>query len=451
MTCSCCSGASASTGKVDFQYAVKVVCGIVKSGDNFLPPGEYFTKTNIHNPSRCDCVTFRWKVAVGLPQLKVGPISDFAEATLCPDEALEVACADILNRLGAAATGHVEGWLVIESPAELDVVAVYATAQSPGGPIVTFATERVQPRCLTPCDDLNLDISTGVALWEFKGPAAAAVFGPASLSLAVPPWAQPPAGSRWIIPGALKDEGDFTFRLTFKLCSGFTSPSLNLKLLADYSAKVFLNGHQIIPLLPGNPPMYATLNSASTTNYFKAGPNELTIVVHNSEAATPVGLALHGSIQAKRGRCAGDGPPSFECPQICYEVFTRNPHQFNLPGFWSNPACNGAETVRVGTHVVHAFRAHLTGVVVPGTAIEYRGWQLGWTSWTPEGQTCGSPYGPYMSAVEFRFVLAPVCCSIGYRIRRGGLSNWSYDGQTAGNWTEINPFIYTLSAQISCV
>jgi hypothetical protein len=451
MSCNCCSEASGSKGRVDYQYAVKIVCGVIKeSGENFLPPGEYFTKTNIHNPSRCDCITFRWKVAVGLPQLQVGPISDFAEATLCPDEALEVVCNDILKRLGGAVTGHVEGWLVIESPAELDVVAVYATAQSAGGPIVTFATERVQPRCLTPCDDLNLNISTGVALWEFKGPASTAVFAPATLSPQVSPWDPPPAGSRWIIPGALRDEGDYTFRLTFKLCSGFTSPKLNLSLLADYSAKVFLNGQQII-LIPGNAVTYKMPPATATTsNHFKAGPNELTIVVHNSEQDTPVGLALHGAIEVKNGKCAGDGPPSFECPQICYEVFTRSVSPIS-GGHWSAPACNGAETDLVSTRVVHAFRAHLTGVVVPGTAIEYRGWQLGWTSWTPEGQTCGIPYGPYMSAVEFRFVLAPVCCSIGYRIRNGIPLNWAYDGQTAGNWNQINAFIDTLSVQISCV
>jgi hypothetical protein len=119
MSCGCCGdSASAAGGKFDYQYAVKIVCGLIKAESHEarqLPPGEYFTKTNIHNFSRCDCVTFRWKIAISLP-LKVGPISDFTEATLCPDEAFEISSDDVLRRVEHHGLGHVEGWLVIETP-----------------------------------------------------------------------------------------------------------------------------------------------------------------------------------------------------------------------------------------------------------------------------------------------------------------------------------------------
>src|SRR5579864_1005277 len=74
-----------------FEYAVKFVCG--KPEAPVVAPGEYFTAINVHNPSYRP-VGFRKKVAVALPGEKPGPISEFFEAHLNPDQALEIDCPD---------------------------------------------------------------------------------------------------------------------------------------------------------------------------------------------------------------------------------------------------------------------------------------------------------------------------------------------------------------------
>ena len=123
-----------------FQYAAKVVCG--KSAGDVVARGVYFTAINVHNPSSTT-VRLRWKVAVALPGAKAGPVSKFFEARLGPDEALEIDCPDIMERVKTR--GFLKGFVVIESGLELDVVAVH-TAAPERGQVATLHTERVPPR-----------------------------------------------------------------------------------------------------------------------------------------------------------------------------------------------------------------------------------------------------------------------------------------------------------------
>lgn len=123
------------------QYAVKVVCG--KSDGKVVAPGVYFTAVNVHNPTY-ETIKFRVKVAVALPGLQPGPVSQLYDAKLGPDEALEIDCADIFRLAGTK--GFLKGFVVIESDVELDVVAVY-TAAGVRGQVTTLHTERVAPRC----------------------------------------------------------------------------------------------------------------------------------------------------------------------------------------------------------------------------------------------------------------------------------------------------------------
>jgi hypothetical protein len=125
--------------QVLFQYAVKFVVGPGK-GD-VVAPGEYWTVVNIHNPSRRR-VRFRVKVAVGLPG-SPGPVSPFRTLRLGPDEAMEIDRKQILEL--AQAREFLKGFVVIESPTELDVVAVY-TAAGGDDRVETLHTERVGAR-----------------------------------------------------------------------------------------------------------------------------------------------------------------------------------------------------------------------------------------------------------------------------------------------------------------
>lgn len=126
------------------QYAVKFICG--KSPGRIMAPGVYFTAINVHNPTEKP-VAFRKKFAIALPLEKPGPVSQFFDAKLGPDQAMEIDCADILRRTQTAA-GFLKGFVVIESDVDLDVVAVY-TAGGATGQVETLHIERVSARRLT--------------------------------------------------------------------------------------------------------------------------------------------------------------------------------------------------------------------------------------------------------------------------------------------------------------
>ena len=113
------------------QFAAKIVCGLQKDPEDMrLARGFYATTINIHNPQDKD-VTFKKKLALSFPpkEQRPGKVMPISEDTLRPDEALKVDCMDVRARLfpqGFPAP-YIEGFIVIESPASLDVTAVYTT------------------------------------------------------------------------------------------------------------------------------------------------------------------------------------------------------------------------------------------------------------------------------------------------------------------------------------
>ena len=70
------------------------MCG--KSVGEIVAPGVYYTAINVHNPTNEE-VRFRKKVAVALPGEQPGPVSEFSEAKLGPDQAFEIDCPDIFR------------------------------------------------------------------------------------------------------------------------------------------------------------------------------------------------------------------------------------------------------------------------------------------------------------------------------------------------------------------
>jgi hypothetical protein len=127
-----------------FQYAAKFVCGRPEAEE--LAPGQYFTAINVHNPTERD-VALRKKIAVAGRGERPGPVSNFVDARLGPDEALEIDCPDIRAHAGVD-DALLKGFVVIESGVEFDVVAVY-TAAGDSGQVQTLHMERVPPRGTT--------------------------------------------------------------------------------------------------------------------------------------------------------------------------------------------------------------------------------------------------------------------------------------------------------------
>ena len=146
---------------VTYQYTTKVVCG--KSDGSVVAPGTYFTAVNVHNPLYRR-VQFRVKVAIAMPGLRPGPVSQFHDVELGPDEALEIDNADI-HKLAGVDGDFLKGFVVIESSTELDVVAVYTAAGSDDH-IQVLHMERVPARPTTAgqahvCVDFEPPIAVG--------------------------------------------------------------------------------------------------------------------------------------------------------------------------------------------------------------------------------------------------------------------------------------------------
>ena len=126
------------------EYAVKAICGTPTDRPGALAEGAYFTAVNIHNPGP-EPVRFRQKVATTAPNQAPGGISQFWDSALRPDQALEIDCNDIFRR-APTRTRFIKGFLVIQSPSDLDVVAVYTAAPSVRGTVVALEIERVPAR-----------------------------------------------------------------------------------------------------------------------------------------------------------------------------------------------------------------------------------------------------------------------------------------------------------------
>jgi hypothetical protein len=136
--------AVAPAPRFTYQYAVKFLCtsnipGTSQTTTSLLA-GSYATVVNIHNPNTAS-VGFRMKLASA-----GGNISAFIKEELKPDQATKVDCSQ-LSRFGPQPIHGFEGFLVIESPLSLDVVAVY-TAAGEGGRVSSLDVEYIRERRL---------------------------------------------------------------------------------------------------------------------------------------------------------------------------------------------------------------------------------------------------------------------------------------------------------------
>lgn len=130
-----------AAGGQGVEYAVKIVCGA--PDHPAVGTGYYYTAINVHNPSRGGA-KLRWKIALTLPGVTPGPITQFFPGELKPDQALEIECSDVVRR--APRMRFYKGFVVIQSETELDVIGVYTAAQSIEGKVVTLDIERVPVR-----------------------------------------------------------------------------------------------------------------------------------------------------------------------------------------------------------------------------------------------------------------------------------------------------------------
>jgi len=227
------------------EYAVKIVCGIPDRPA--LAEGAYFTAINIHNPGS-ETVRFRQKLALTRPNQEPGSISAFWDGTLRPDQALEIDCNDMFRR-AQVRTRFLKGFAVIQSQADLDVVAVYTAAASPRGAVVDLEIERVLGRrgssggCELP--DLIVEsilrptfVSPGTrieAVIRNLGPGAAAastarLIDPSTFQSGTTPYSST-AATPALAPGA-------SATVVFTLPYWVFNPDASLEVTADYKGEV---------------------------------------------------------------------------------------------------------------------------------------------------------------------------------------------------------------------
>lgn len=131
------------------EYAVKFVCG-TNARPALSPaaaPGTYHTAINVHVPT--GSITFAHLVSLAGPGRPAGHTPVIGTVTLNFNDSVDVDCAQIaadLARAGLTPGPFFTGFFVIQSPSEIDVVAVYTAAATRTGPVVTLATERVPVR-----------------------------------------------------------------------------------------------------------------------------------------------------------------------------------------------------------------------------------------------------------------------------------------------------------------
>jgi hypothetical protein len=140
----------AAAQATQLAYSCKFVCG-TRTIELGVVRGIYETSCNVHNPQFVP-VIFKKKAVIALPERTQprGPISPLRTEQLAPDQAFGVDCRDVRGLFAPVALpAFFEGFAVLYSPVELDVVGVYTAKQrigtNPDAAIYDATSIDVQP------------------------------------------------------------------------------------------------------------------------------------------------------------------------------------------------------------------------------------------------------------------------------------------------------------------
>ena len=178
-------GGMGEAAKFRYQYAAKFVCGFDPPGAFVrVAPGQYATTVAVHNPQG-DSVTIRKKVALTFPPAAQAPgeVSAWLYDEVASDHALQIDCEEIgghpppgvtdseffpgRNLFGSGFPPYIQGFVVIESSASVDVTLVMSIAdlgEAPGerpGAGRSVDVERVHERRIHRDDDGDNDDDSG--------------------------------------------------------------------------------------------------------------------------------------------------------------------------------------------------------------------------------------------------------------------------------------------------
>jgi hypothetical protein len=136
------------------KYEVKYVCGT--GDDKILGFGKYTTAINIINrdDTKAAPSSYLRSFSVGLPGETAGVVTTpRSGATLAPGDAAEIDCNEIVREVGRMCAANLcKGFVTVDSPVPLDIVAVYTAADPATGLVTGLHTEPLTagaPKCTT--------------------------------------------------------------------------------------------------------------------------------------------------------------------------------------------------------------------------------------------------------------------------------------------------------------
>lgn len=325
--------AAAPTTKELYTYPVKFVCGSIPGSGDMpaikeppVKPGNYATAINILNIFD-EAVKLTYWASVAAPVSAAtppGPVSTEIGMGLRPRQAMEIDCPQIMGLFGGievARADFLKGFLVIESTVDLQVVAVYTSekleVRHAGTPIGinlnTGFDQSADSEIAYSAPDDDWDVVDWVAVTN-SPPIPSRPFDAVVVSqqVASSRWGGPVPGSRsrWISTDnrarlGVKVGEVFTYAYEFTLPAGVECPTLEMTLMADQEAEVFLNGNSIglVPSWPASSPSGIMLTTSNPNN-FQSGSNTLTVVVKETVGVV-TGFDAVGTVRANS--CPGVG------------------------------------------------------------------------------------------------------------------------------------------------
>lgn len=138
---------SDTTNEMVNSYAVKVVCSpLLGPTGRPLLIGKYKTAVNIHNPWPYPVDYVKWVTLSnpqGVPSISSGRIHDWIE----PYMSFDVDCKAMSKKVNGATVPGGDGFFILQSYQELDVVAVYTASRSTNlGVGTSIDVEYINPR-----------------------------------------------------------------------------------------------------------------------------------------------------------------------------------------------------------------------------------------------------------------------------------------------------------------
>ncbi len=255
---------------------------------------------------------------------------------------------------------------------------------------------------------------TGVTtpFWQvIVDPAGGTVPRPANVIAPNSGWAAPGSSpiSQWIASTSTWSNqlnGNYEYETNFCLDHDFKEPRLTLKVWADDSATVYLNGYLVGTTTASPAFSVSTMMIDSNAAHFNAGANSLRVVVTNSQAIAS-GLRIEGFVGTSNGAVLRPECCDAKPQEDCFELSEEKVECTQIPG--TNLTGYDYSFAIRSLHQCDASTAQVASVTVTspsGVSVSPSGFSVS-TSWSPHTLLISGPGAVAGATVS---MLVKVCC-----------------------------------------